>query len=90
MSPSAPSVDHNQFSKPTMEAEMSSGEGPRPMLVAKVTVGPLPTIESFLCEHHGDLILPHYVYETVAFKGSIHHFQYRTLPYSYREMVAIF
>jgi hypothetical protein len=39
MSPSAPSVDHNQFAKPTMEAEMSSGEGPRPMLLAKVIGG---------------------------------------------------
>jgi hypothetical protein len=51
---------------------------------------PLPTIESFLCEHHDDLILPQYVYETVAINGSIHHFQKRTLPYSYRETAAIF
>jgi hypothetical protein len=51
---------------------------------------PLPTIESFLWEHHDDLILPHYVYETVAIKGSINNFQNRTLPYSYWETVAIF
>jgi hypothetical protein len=51
---------------------------------------PLPTIESFLCKHHDDLVLPHYVYETVALKGSIHHSQHRTLPYSYRETAAIF
>jgi len=51
---------------------------------------PLPTIESFLCERHDDLILPHYVYETVAIKGSINHFQKRTLPYSYWKTAAIF
>jgi hypothetical protein len=52
---------------------------------------PLPTIESSLCEHHDDLILPHDVYEAVAVNGSIHHrFQNCALPYSYRETVAIF
>jgi hypothetical protein len=84
--------DHNQFSKPTMEAEMSSGEGPRPMLLARSLAAPLPvpTIETFLCEHDEDLILPHYVDQTIAIEGSIHHFQNCTLPYSYRETAAIF